>query len=564
MKKVLFALTAVLFVSSCSLKDNSSPSNSQSDLLDSSSLSDVTSQSSSLSSSEDLSSSSNSQMTDSSTPSSDSSVSSESSSSNSSSSDKVIDVTQKEYYKSLVNRDNIKYSEKLINDENHDITKLEIFEINDTHGAFYDDSSITGISRVKTCINEEVDDIYGCVKIANGDLLQGTAFSNMLLGEPAIASLNEMDFDCFVIGNHEFDWGIDNLKVYKDGNPMNGELDCPILGANIVDKQGNTPSWIDPYTVVKKGNVSVGIIGIIGDGLESSISNLAIGNYHFASTVDTVNKYSKILKEQEKVDVIILSSHAHDERRNAQYVLNNDIDCIINGHDHQTIEEYVVRYDGVTIPVVESSTKNGTVGKVVLNLNENKKMTSYSIEHFSASKYAEDPNLKSIMNEYYKVTADYQKEVIGYTNKSLSKTAIAIDTANYITTKYAADLTFVNTAGVRASIKSGNITNADVYEVFPFDNEIYITYLRGDKIRRMIQYNYMSSYYYNDNTVLGLGQSYNFEAIDITKTYKIITIDYLATKGYMTEYFSEENGLIITGDYIRDCAIENIIENYNG
>lgn len=558
MKKVLMALTAVLFVSSCSLaSENSSSPLSQSEDVNSSSQGIVVEDSSSGSNSDTI-------FTDSSSSNEISSSLDSSNPTHSGSEDKVIDNSQKEYYKSLVNRDNIKYSEKLVNDENHDITKLEIFEINDTHGAFYDESSITGISRVKTCINKEVDDIYGCVKIANGDLLQGTAFSNMLLGEPAIAALNEMDFDCFVIGNHEFDWGIDSLQVYKDGNPMNGELNCPILGANIVDKNGNTPSWLDPYTVVKKGNVSVGIIGIIGDGLESSISKLAIGGYHFASTVDTVDKYCKVLKEEEKVDVIILSSHAHDERKNAQYVLNNDIDCIINGHDHQTIEEYVVRYDGVTVPVVESSTKNITLGKVELNLDSNKKMTSYSIEHFSPNKYSEDANLKSIMDEYYKVTADYQMEKIGFTNKYLTKDTIAIDTANYITTKYDADLTFVNTAGVRAAIKAGNITNADVYEVFPFDNEIYITYLRGDKIKKMIQYNRMSSYYYNDNTDLGCGSYYNFEGVDITKTYKVITIDYLATKDYMTEYFSVENGLIITGDYIRDCAIENIIENYNG
>ena len=199
-----------------------------------------------------------------STPSEESSSPSDSSSPNdSSSSSNNSIIAQKEYYKSLVDRSKIKYSPDFVNDPNHNINQIDIFELNDTHGAYWDDESIVGISRVATVIKNNSSDAYGVVKIANGDMLQGTAFSNMLLGEPAIAALNEMNFDAFVIGNHEFDWGIDNLSVYKDGNPLNGELECPFLGANIRNRYGERPDWIEPYTVVEKGNVKVVIIGII-------------------------------------------------------------------------------------------------------------------------------------------------------------------------------------------------------------------------------------------------------------------------------------------------------------
>ena len=232
----------------------------------------------------------------------------------------IIDVTEKEYYKSLVDRNKINYSSNLENDENHNVDNIEIFQLNDTHGAYFDSSDITGISRVASVIKEKTIDPYAVVKIANGDMMQGTAFSNMLLGEPAVASFNEMNFDAFVIGNHEFDWSIDNLSVYKDGIIENGELDCPFLGANIVDGEGNRPNWIEPYTIVNKGNVKVGIIGVIGDNLESSISKVALGNYRFTSTVESVNKYAKILLEDEKVNILIVSSHAQNEFANQSYV----------------------------------------------------------------------------------------------------------------------------------------------------------------------------------------------------------------------------------------------------
>ena len=169
-----------------------------------------------------------------------------------------------------------------------------MFQLNDTHGAYYDGEDIVGISRVATCIKQNTKNPYSVVKIGNGDLLQGTAFSNMLLGEPGIAALNEMNFDAFVIGNHEFDWGFDNLRVYKDGDLSNGELECEFLGANILNGKNEMPDFIKPYTVVEKGNVSVGIIGVIGNGLESSISKVSLGEYHFSDTVSAVTKYSKI------------------------------------------------------------------------------------------------------------------------------------------------------------------------------------------------------------------------------------------------------------------------------
>ncbi|MCI5745220.1 MAG: bifunctional metallophosphatase/5'-nucleotidase [Erysipelotrichaceae bacterium] len=556
MKKLNIFL--ILFLSSCNINifDSSDDSFDNSNIISSNDSSESyiseydSSESEKLSSSEESSSVEGSSSVEESLSSEESSFPSDNN-----------DITNKEYYKELVDRSKISYTTYPLNDENHDVSKLEIFQINDTHGAYYDSSDLIGISRVKKCIEENIDDQYACVKIANGDLMQGTAFSNMLLGEPAVASLNEMNFDCFVIGNHEFDWGIDYLSVYKDGNEENGELHCPFLGANIVDKNGNRPSFIEPYTIVNKGNVKVGILGIIGDGLENSISSLSLNGYHFTDTIQTVKTYCDILEKQEKVDVIILASHAHDEIKNQEYVNSNKIDCIINGHDHQKIEEFVTRYDDVKVPVVESNTKNITIGKVELSLDDNKQMSKYSISHFYGSNYSEDSNLKNIMETYYEVVEVYQNSVIGYSSKELLKKDIAVSTCNYLNEKYNADLSFINTAGVRANVSNGNITNASIYEVFPFDNEIYITFISGKDLKSMIPIA-NTTYYYFDNNRYGNSTTYSFSSIKEDEIYKVITVDYVATKDYMIPYFNDSNGLIKTGDYIRDCAIENVIQNF--
>jgi len=465
-----------------------------------------------------------------------------------------------ENYKAQVDRTRIIYSDDFVNDPTHIINNLEIFEINDTHGAFYDEnetSYIYAISRVKTVINEETIDPYAVVKIANGDLMQGSSFSNLLLGEPAVASLNEMNFDAFVIGNHEFDWGIDNLYCYKDGDLSNGELECDFLGANIVNKDGIRPDWIKPYTIVEKGNIKVGIIGLMGDGNENGISAVALNGYHFSDSVEAAKTYTKELKENKGVDIVIIAVHGHEEDINQKYANECEVDAIINAHDHYRIEEWVTRKkDFKKIPVIESNTKNLTIGKITLQL-ENKKFNSYTMEHFYCSDYDKDPNLDNIMCVYYSVVENYQNTIIGYRLRGFSKEEIGISTCNYIAVKYQADLAVTNSGGVRAKISSGDITYGNMFEVYPFDNELYIAYLTGREIKRCFQ----EGYYFND-TGIGKGTYLNDSKIDNNKTYKVVTVDYVATKEYMLDYFDDNHGLVKTGDYIRDCAIENIKKNF--
>lgn len=105
--------------------------------------------------------------------------------------------------------------------------------INDTHGAFVD-NQYPGVERLASLI-KQLGDEY--IKIANGDILQGSYISNILCGYPMIDALNNMNFNAYVIGNHEFDWGLDKIAEYKDGNLTNGEANFPFLGANIIDKK---------------------------------------------------------------------------------------------------------------------------------------------------------------------------------------------------------------------------------------------------------------------------------------------------------------------------------------
>ena len=98
---------------------------------------------------------------------------------------------------------------------------------------------------------------------------------------PLVDAMNYLDFDAFVIGNHEFDWGIEKIAQYKDGDPSNGEAEFSFLAANIVYKEtGEKLPWTDDYVIVENNGYKVRIIGVIGK-LESSIASEMVADYDF-------------------------------------------------------------------------------------------------------------------------------------------------------------------------------------------------------------------------------------------------------------------------------------------
>ena len=140
---------------------------------------------------------------------------------------------------------------------------VNFFMINDTHGIFVDEQEFPGMGRVSSLINELESNNKDYIKIANGDIFQGTYISATLYGKPLVDALNAIDFEAFVLGNHEFDWGLDKIAVYKDGNEANGEANFPFLGANIIDKSDKEiVDWVDPYVVVEYDGFKVGVIGV--------------------------------------------------------------------------------------------------------------------------------------------------------------------------------------------------------------------------------------------------------------------------------------------------------------
>lgn len=407
---------------------------------------------------------------------------------------------------------------------------VNIFMINDSHGSFVDGQT-PGMEKIASALKDLSEQNGEYLKIANGDIFQGSYVSSILYGKPMIDALNEMKFDAFVLGNHEFDWGLDEIAKYKDGNLENGEANFPFVCANIIDKRTNElVSWLEPYTTVTIGDVKVGVIGLIGYELESSILTENVKNYDFVYPLEIVKKYAKELRTIEQCDCVIISIHDYDEDLNKEFASLIDderIDAILCGHTHQNIYQNATRKDSAKIAIVQNKDKNRSAIDMQLTF-ENNVLTNSKVNRIDPSKYEKDNDMTTVIEKYQSVI-DYGNSVVCNLPYYASKSVLGAYATSSMKNAYQTDIAIMNTGGVRATISSGNVTVADIFEVFPFNNKVILIEMSGKEIKSLYEEN--SNYLY-------FNEEFYEITLNDTQKYSVAVIDYVYTS---TRYYQFKN-----------------------
>ena len=456
-----------------------------------------------------------------------------------------------------------------IEDENK--IDINFISINDTHGAFTDSDEGNSIGRIDSLIDSLESQKGEYIFIHTGDAFQGSYICGETYGLAMIEALNASNLDCFVIGNHEFDWGIDKIAVYKDGNLENGEANFPFLGANIYYKGTTTrPEWIDAYTIIEQDGLKVGIIGIMGSEQEGDILTRYVKDYDFVDPIAIVESTSAYLRDTAGCDVVVIATHDYDYSVNDKYAKlsgSSRIDAIFCAHTHQNIYDVMTRSDSELIPVVQCYHKNVNAAEVILTFTENNEYDSYYVRKHDISYmidsqkhyyYEISSDVQTVINNYQDLIAE-SNEVIGTTNGYLSKQTLggyAVDAMlNNTYSEYnfgEVDIAIMNTGGVRAEIESGDITRAEVFEVFPFNNSVVLVNISGALIKDL--YGNNSGYMYMDiDDSIG-----NYTLLDDDTIYQLAVIDYVFEN---TRYDQFDN--LSEGDYIQtDLVLRDLLMNY--
>ncbi len=458
--------------------------------------------------------------------------------------------------------------------EESKIVDLKILSVNDLHGyILQDDDGTGGLSNMAFLINQirNEDPANDVILIANGDIFQGTAISNMTNGLAVIECMNMMDFDAMGIGNHEFDWEIDTILQYFDGNTENGEANFPLLNANIYLYSDDSLLAISggnvfQYTVIEREGIQVGVISYIGD-VYSSISYDKVEDYYFdTDIVDSVDSIASDLKDN-GVDIIIVNIHGGTTSRIENYYYNEQlaelkdssghylVDIVINGHTHSYQTGSISRYNGTPLLMVQAGAYGNAFGEIELSIDTSSmEIMDYSVKLVNVD--SAGTNYDTEIETYIENTeAGLENAVLAVAGETItSKSQLESWTANVMLAATGADIAVANDGGIRSTggiVAGENVTVSQLYEISPFDNTIWLVEMTYDQVMDFIS---NSSLYYEiaDGVLL-----------DSTKTYQVAIISYVYYWNQLDDVRNDSD--IDTGLYIRDLLIQDIeIKGNNG
>ena len=203
----------------------------------------------------------------------------------------------------------------------------------------------------------------------SGDFSQGSGYYTLFKGEVEVGLMNLMGYDCATIGNHEFDFGLDNMaKLFRMAN-------FPIVCSNYDCKGTVLEDLVKPYIVLKRNGLKIGVFalapamkGLVFDGNCEGITYL--------DPAETAQKYIDILRKQEKCDLVICVSHLgwNIEGDCDEVFLSKTEGCdlVLGGHTHtyMPVLEYTPDKNGKMIPVDQNGKHGVFIGKLVLDLEK--------------------------------------------------------------------------------------------------------------------------------------------------------------------------------------------------
>lgn len=234
--------------------------------------------------------------------------------------------------------------ESLAGEKLHNLT---ILHTNDVHsrlepfpmdGSKY--SGQGGVAARSALINKIRSEEEHVLLLDAGDIFQGTPYFNLYKGEPEMKAMSMMGYDAATMGNHDFDAGVEGFaKQLVHAN-------FPILTANYEFTGTPLEGKTQPYSIVKKGDLKIGIFGL-GIQLWGLVPQDAYGKTKYLEPIQIANSIAERLKKKEKCDFVICLSHLgyeYNYNKVSDLILakeSQNIDLIIGGHTHTFLDEPV-------------------------------------------------------------------------------------------------------------------------------------------------------------------------------------------------------------------------------
>ena len=407
---------------------------------------------------------------------------------------------------------------QLLEEKNSD--DIIILHTNDVHCGITDNIGYDGLMLFKKELQTKYEHV---ILVDAGDHIQGAAIGLLSYGSDIIKIMNELEYDASTIGNHEFDYKLEQLYKLRE------QFNHNYVNAHFCFRKNKTTVF-EPYKIVEAGNKKIGFIGVLTPlTLTKTYLHTLVdedGNYIYdflterqgLEFYEAIQKYINELREIEHVDYVIILSHlglsAEQEEYSSEALLRNieGVDAIIDGHSHQVYSEIRKDKTGKDVIIAQVGTKLSNLGALTLSNGTVKSEIISEVPIFQGYEYYKkvtrdgkdryvDPDMKKFLEDLINSHEEEIKEFVGYTDFDM----ITIDdkagtvsrnrennlcdlVADSIRNYYYSDIGFLNSGGVRNNIYKGNITVGDILTILPFSNKVVQLTVPGRDILDTLEY----------------------------------------------------------------------------
>ncbi|MGH1366490.1 MAG: bifunctional metallophosphatase/5'-nucleotidase [Calditrichia bacterium] len=473
----------------------------------------------------------------------------------------------------------------LFAEESADTQRLTIFFTNDIHGGIVPQRAeflnpdfpptLGGGPAVATILKgaraKAAQENAITLMIDGGDTYQGTLVGTESKGMAVVEYMNMIGYDASVPGNHEFDLGKDVFIEMVKASKFSW------IAANIYNSEtGERWEWVEPWTILEKGGMRIGITGVATTGTAAMSFAKNIEGLEFRNEILALEETVAELRKQ-NVDLVISIGHValpfdpregYEELKQQTYekvtqsrFVNSmeiahfveGIDILLGGHLHKGYEQVWEDPKNHTI-CLQNYANGGNLGWIDFEIDRpTRSIAGYnyvadnnSLLLLQQEQFWPDSTMQAFVDKKIDQYEKDFRDVIGLTKGGLTRSSTGEGVMNnlvcdaMLASVEGSDFSFMNFGGIRAEIQAGPITKENVFRVMPFDNEITSFQANGAYIKMLLERKLNGSgrgmvtggakIVFNRNLPNGervTSITVNGEELDAKKMYTLVTTDYL-------------------------------------
>ena len=394
-------------------------------------------------------------------------------------------------------------------DENEDKKDIMILYTSDIHCGIDEGFGYAGLEQI---LKYEQEKGYEVILVDDGDNIQGDPLGLLTKGDALIDLMNKMGYSVAIPGNHEFDYGVDNFLSLAE------KAQFKYISCNFQYKGENV---FDPYVIREIGGRKIGFVGVTTPttitASKPTLFEDENGEFVYSFLQDETGEgvYNAVQSavdnaRKEGAEYVIVLGHMGNEEQCRPWTYadvishTNGIDAFLDGHSHDTDQVIMKNKDGKEVPRSACGTKMQHIGwcripaegevtagiyswtlddsaPEVLGI-ENEMSTAVKEARGSISKLLEGKIAVSEqeMTIYDPVAVDPEWGKVRMIRRAETNLGdLCTDAYRFVT---GADIALLGGGGIRVSIPAGDVTMKNMYEVFPFGNEICVVQATGQQI----------------------------------------------------------------------------------